>query len=288
MSRKKTSTVALIASFIAVLLGIALFVYRAAFLKGHIPDFPDITVIPKDAEASLQAQAKRARSFRPTDAEAELITRLEDIHLAETGQETEVPSASVERQVDAFRQSLKSAAKTDHARVLLLGDYLADRFQKALEAFLAESPAAGKNQAGEMMRLIMTGGAFYMKAVQRKLINPDHTLNVSKALPAVLFRYRWRILAGLPGDDGFTDTEQKLLFDFTIRYVDKQEVDRRLSAVKRLSALVPGYDSDIAEALVLYEADRYKEAIRVLDGAVARGRQDATVENFRRAIERAL
>ena len=187
MPRKKTTTASLIAIFIAVLMGIGLIVYRAAFSRGHIPNFPSVPINPQDAETSLQAQAKRARSFRPTDAEAELITRLEDIHLAETGEETEVPSASVERQVDAFRQSLGAVAKTDRARALLLGDYLADRFQQALEAFLAESPAAGKNQSGEMMRLIMTGGAFYMQAVQRKLINPDRTLNVSQALPTVLF-----------------------------------------------------------------------------------------------------
>ena len=284
---KSTRVVAVVVA-VLVLLGVGYAAYRTVFLRGHVPAFPTVRFDSAAAETSLRDCAARAERFHPNESEATIIAGLEEIHLSETGEETEIPSATVERQVEAFHRNLGVAAQEHRERILTLGDYLAVRFQSALETYLEAPAPPDESRSGEMMHLIITGGAFYTRAVHRKLINPDRTLNISKALPSVLFRYRWRVLAGLPGTEGFSPFEQKLLYDFTVRFVDAKEVERRRDAVKSLSALLPEYDAVIADALVLYEGKQFKDALRVLNNAENSGRTDAAVKNFRLAVKNRL
>lgn len=272
--------------FFAVLIGTALLSYRAVFLKGRIPDFPSVKFNPEEEKRAVNDLTSRSADFHPTNEESALISNLEEIHLAETGEEAEVPVASLERRVEDLNRNLRAHAAKEPSRFIAIGDYLAGRFQQALEKFLALKPTENRARSAEAMRLTITGGAFYATALRRKMINPDHSLNISKALPQVLFRYRWRAMGGLSPTLEFTPFEQRLLYDFTVRFVDKNEVDRRREAVKALSTLQPGYNAAVAEALVLYEAEKVPEAVKVLDAALAEGRDDKTVVDFRQALLR--
>lgn len=274
----------LAAAFIAVLAGVAAFAYRAVHLKGRIPDFPAVKFTPSEEQQALTRLAKAAADFRPTVEESALISKLEEIHLAETGEETEVPTSSLEKRVADLSAALQARAAEDKSRYLAVGDYLAGRFQHALEKYLAQKPAENQARSGEALRLTITGGAFLATALRRKMINPDHSLNISKALPQVLFRYRWRRMGGLPSALDLSTFEQRLLYDFTIRYVDKNEVDRRRKAVKELSTLQPDYDAAVAEALILLEGENAAAAMKILDAEIESGREDKAVIDFRHAL----
>ena len=271
-----------------VVLGLVL--YQVILSRGHIPDMPRAALEVDGAHRSIEALSKRAEGFAPTEAERALIARLEDLHLAETGAESDaLPTTSVEKQTLDLMQALRKTAGTDRTRFLVLGDFLAFRFHLALEALLKEPMKDRGPHSLSLTRVILFGGAFYRQALARGIIDANGALRGSKALPEILFRTRWRRLAGMKGDEEFDRYEQTVLLDFTVRFVDKIEVKRRLEAARALAAQEPAYDGAIAEAVIYFEAADPQSALKVLRRAETDPHTDKRmVSAFIRAIEKSL
>ncbi len=282
---KKTIEILKVAFGMLAVAAVGFITYKGVSSRGHIPPFPQVRLDSKESEKSLLDTASRAASFSPKEDELKLISMLEQLHLLETGEEEEEPTRSVETRTEELAAALKQAAKQNQERFLLLGDYLAVRFDSALKALLSQKPSKDETRSYAYMRVTLFSGAFYMRAQKSGLIAPDRTLKGSAALPEILFRFRWRLLAGLPGTLELTRFEQKALFDFTARFVDKQDVDRRLKAASKLAELDSTYDAVTAKALIRCEAGQYEQALAILNKATAAGRNDPAFQSFVRAVE---
>jgi hypothetical protein len=181
---------------------------------------------------------------------------------------------------DDVRQAFSDYAEKKRDRYLTLGDLSALDF---LDVLLASLSRTGKNAALDS-RIFLLGGAFFERAKQRGLIRGNGTLAVSTALIPVLFRYRWRLLASLPPRFGFTATENRILYDFEVRFLEPTKTERRLNAVKKLTELSPDYAAVIAEARVLYEAGRTSDALIILQKAAEKEGETQTIERFVKAL----
>ena len=273
---------------IPLLLGFVL--YRVISSRGHIPEMPRAALEADGAHRSIDALSKRIVGFVPTKAERDIITRLEDLHLAETGAKSDTPpTTSVEKQTRDLMQVLKKTAEADRARFLVLGDFLAFRFHLALEALLKQPVKNRGPHSLPLTRVVLFGGAFYRQALARGLIGANGALQSSEALPEILFRTRWRRLAGMKGDEEFDRYEQTALLDFTVRFVDKSEVSRRLDAARKLGARDSTYDGTVADALIYFEGGDPQSALKLLHRAETDPHSDTrTVQAFIRALEESL
>jgi hypothetical protein len=288
LQNNKISKLIRISLLVAAVPIMGLVTYKVVSSKGHIPPFPQPTFKSGEAEKSISDSMLRASSFHPTDDELKLVSMLEQLHLAETGEESEEPTMSVEKRTADLSAALAPAAKKDLTRFLALGDFLATRFDSALKDLLSQKPSTGENRSYALMRVTLFSGAFYTRALRSGLIAPDHTLNGSSALPEILFRYRWRRMGGLPGTVEFSNFEQKALLDFTVRFTDKQNIDRRLKAASDLAVLDKSYDAPIAKALILLDAGQKERAHKTLEQAIAAGRDDTVIDLFQRAVQQEL
>ena len=91
--------------------------------------------------------------------------------------------------------------------------------------------------------------------------------------PAVLFRVRWRHLAGLDIEDSFSTEELRLYYDFVIAFTTQHSVETRLSAITRLKMLDSSFDDVLARAVVFYQGGRSDEAYQELKKAMDGGRR---------------
>jgi hypothetical protein len=272
------------AVFVSVLAGTALVTYRAVSSAGRIPRMPRASLDEKDAEQSILSLTARSADFHPEDEERRLISMLEELHLAECDKEEQAPALSVKKRTENLKQALKRKAANNPTRFFALGDFLALRFHAALEALLLEKPTDKPRRSVALTRVILFGGAFYKQALKRSIITPDRKLTVSKALPEILFRYRWRLLGGVAPAQEFTAFEQKALLDFTVRFADKYKVKKRLDAARKLSKQDPLYDAASAEALIYLEAGQKKKALGVLEKKISQGTATETILLFKKAL----
>lgn len=287
-SKNKAFVFLAVSAFIAVLAGAAVLTYRAVSSAGRIPQIPRASLSEKDAEQSISELTTRAADFHPTDKERHLISMLEALHLAECDKEEKAPSLSVKKRTENLKRALQAEASRNPSRFLELGDFLALRFHAALEALLLEKPTDKPRRSIALTRVTLFGGAFYKQALNRNIITPDRRLTVSKALPEILFRYRWRLLGGVSPSREFTAFEQKAILDFTVRFADKHKVKRRLDAARKLSKKDPAYDGTATEALIFLEAGQKEKALDVLERRISKGNATETILQFKKALKQTI
>jgi hypothetical protein len=139
-----------------------------------------------------------------------------------------------------------------------------------------------RSAAGDEIRRI--GGSFAARAVEREVITEVGEIDGPRNLPSVLFRVRWRALAGIDRREGLEPIEWLAHMDFVLAFSRPTSVEARLQAVGEITKIRPDFDAVLARAIVLHEAGRDGDAKALLDDAIGRGRSDETVTDFARAL----
>jgi hypothetical protein len=78
---------------------------------------------------------------------------------------------------------------------------------------------------------------------------------------------------------------RKVFFDWTIRFSESTNLNKRLAAIGLLHTADPSYDQALAKAVALYEGGKKEDARRVLEQAVSEGRQDETILRFASSLK---
>lgn len=267
----------------AVIIVLVSVVYLLVSSKGHIPELPR-TQLNRDAQAQIRAKwADRTAHFKMTDQERELAGLLNQVHGLETA--TEVDRDALRDALGRFSKKAAVVVGENKERYLLLGDYLALDFQQALLRALADVARDGLESNEETTEEIRNkGGAFWTHALRRGVIDERGRLHVWEVTPAVLFRVRWRHLAGLDMEESFSTEELRLYYDFVVAFTTPDSVETRLSAITRLKALDGSFDDVLARAMVFHQGGRGDEAYQELKKAMDGGRRDTQTVNFFRAL----
>jgi len=274
-----------------VLLGavaLAALVYFLTRRTGDVPDLPRPQFDADQVEQATADLAKRAAEVSLTDDERALIGMLEDLNRAETAEPTGPESAvQVEGMVKAVGEVARARAARNLQRYLRLGDSLAIDFGEALGALLTEARGDGleramRSDAGDEIRRL--GGSFASRAIERGLLTEDGAIDGSVLLPHVLFRVRWRALAGLDRREGLAAVEWLAHMDFVLTFSRPSSVEARLQAIDEIVKTQPEFDALLARAIVYHEAGMDDEALSLLSEAIAAGRADDAVTDFARTI----
>jgi hypothetical protein len=121
--------------------------------------------------------------------------------------------------------------------------------------------------------------------VERGLVDGSARLRVPAVTPVVLFKSRWRLLARLGPEEGFTPLERRARLDFVIAFSSPEAPERRLTAAVDLKRLDPSYDDVLARAVILHEAGQDREALALLEKSRQAGREDPVLRAFVRVLE---
>ncbi len=289
--RGRRSGFAMRIAVVLAALCIAAAVFRMVSSKGRIPQLPRVVLSATEERTATEALRRRTAAFVPSAQETGLVQLFEQMHRAETerlrkGANDKGPLGEQE----AFRQAALQAVSLDESRFLLLGDWLALRFQDAFVKVLAHAQQHGieavTTEGSEMMRrLLLSGGTFFFRAVKAGAITPDGKLSASQIAPQVLFRVRWRHLAKVRLDEGFSAAEKKAHFDFVAAFASPVAEQSRVRAVSELKRLDKSYDNTVALGIVLHEAGNDKAAYDVVSKTMKNGRKDTALLEFAKALE---
>jgi hypothetical protein len=277
-----------IALVVAGALALAALVYLLARRGGEVPDLPRPRFADAEVSEALRELAARAARATVTDDERALIGMIEELNLAETAEQVGPETAvQVEGMVKAVGEVARARAARNLERYLRLGDSLALEFDGALEAVLAGARREGlvramRSEAGAELKRI--GGSFAARAVERGVITDSGEIDGPQLLPSVLFRVRWRALAGVDRREGLAPVEWLAHMDFVLAFSKPSSVEARLQAIGEISRLQPEFDALLARAVVLHEAGRDGDARALLDEAIDRGRSDESVADFVRSL----
>ncbi len=290
MATMNTNSKAILSAviFVATLFATATAIYYSISIQGYLPEFPKVSTSVEEAEKSIAGLFLRTKDMSLTEKEKDFVNQLEELHLAETNELSDPPSLSIEKRVENLQRSLSEAARDNIDRFLLLGDFLAARFHSALEALLSEKQGVAPNRSTAVMRVNVFGGAFYKQAIERGIIDNAKGVNGSVALPQIMFRYRWRLLADLKKDLEFSDFEKRVLLDFVARFSNKHEASKRLNAVTELAQMDLSYDIELASALILSEAGRTHEALLYLEDAISGKPDNKKLKGLYRLLQETL
>jgi hypothetical protein len=250
-----------------------------------VPPMPRAAVPEEEVARALSELEQRTGAFTPDERERELVRIMERLNSAESG----VAGAGKGRDeakalMDEFKDRAAEVIAADEGRFLRLGELGAMEFHDALAGVLREARLRGLDAAladgGEKAARLRRAGGTFMRLAERGLFGRDGTMSASPLLPEVLFRRRWCALAGRPGAEGLSEAERKVSLDFVVAFGDPGDVMTRVRAVDELAALDPGYDADVARALVYHQGGQAQRAIQVLEKAAAARPGDAVVAGF--------
>lgn len=258
--------------------------------EGRVPDMPRTAIGESEQQRAMQALFARARDFKWKESDLEVQKKLTGLHQLETQDRDGFDrSSEIEVKIAELKESMQNATGGDAAYLLLLGDAFAVQFHRALENLLATMKRRGQKGWAEKEKAALRvvrekGGSFFERARKRGVIDDDGTLQVSEMTPQVLFRYRWRHMAGLDWDRELLPVEKKAYFDFIVRFSSKSAVMERLSAVEGLHALDKKYEREIARAIILFDGQEFAAARSELKRAIANRRSTATAQAFLNAL----
>jgi hypothetical protein len=278
-------------SLVLVLLGVvalAALVFFLARRGGEIPPLPRPGFDDGEVRRSLEELAARAKEVSITDDERTLLEMFEKLNRAETAEPQGPETArQVEGMVKAVGEVALARATRNPERYLRLGDSMAVEFDRALNAVLERARSGGlaralESEAGDDLRRL--GGSFVKRAVERELIDDSGEIDGPAHLAQVLFRVRWRAIAGMDRRRGLSPVEWLAHMDFALTFSRPESVELRLQAIDEIQKLGPGFDALLARAIVLHEAGMSGEALALLDEAIAGGRKDEPVLDFARFL----
>ncbi len=269
----------------AVLLVVGVYYFVSS--KGRIPSLPRVHLTADDQNQAIEELLSRIKDYKPTTEEKELALLLTRIHRLETTQKDD--GAKLPEVLKLFNEAASDVIRKDKKRYLLLGDFLAFEFAKALENLLTLVRRDGFSMMNardnkKVEEIKIKGGSFLTRARRRGVIGDKGQLHVPKITPQVLFRIRWRHMGGLAIEEGLNSQEKLAYFDFVVAFTDPLSLKRRLGAIKHLKEIDNSYDDLIARAIVLHESGSDRDAYRELKIAIDQGRSDAEILNFAKAL----
>ncbi|MFO8072128.1 MAG: hypothetical protein R6V85_09660 [Polyangia bacterium] len=260
----------------AVALGVLVY-FLAGGGRGAVPSMPRAELSESAVAESLNALERRASSIEPSDDDRGLLSLLEDLHASETAERVGPDTARrIEELLRVIREEAQSALARDREGYLALGDRQAWLFHSAMLDVLEAARGRGLESVGaeRRSRLVRLGGAFFQRALDRGLVTEDGELNGPDHLPSVLFRVRWRMLAGMDAHADLEPVEIAAHLDFVAAFAPPAEVERRLEAIEKLAERDESYDAVLARAVALTEGGRVSEAYDLLRAARENGRKD--------------
>lgn len=258
--------------------------------KGRVPSMPRTAIEESEQQRAMQALMARTRDFKWKKSDLVVKQKLTDLHQLETQDQNALDRASaIKGKIVELKESMQNATGGDTERLLLLGDAFAVQFHRALKNLLAIMKQRGQKGWAEKENAALRvtrekGGSFFERARKRGVIDDDGSLHVSEMTPQVLFRYRWRHMAGLDWDRGLLPAEKKAYFDFIVRFSSKSAVRERLSAVEGLHELDKTYEREIARAIIFVDGQEISAARSELKSAIANRRSTTTAQAFLNAL----
>jgi hypothetical protein len=243
-----------------------------------------------EQQRAMQALLARTRDFKWKKTDLEVKQKLTELHQLETQDRDGLNrSAEIKVKIAALKESMQNATGGDTAYLLLLGDAFAVQFHRALENLLAIMKKRGQKGWAEKEKAALQvvrekGGSFFERARKRGVIDDDGSLHVPEVTPQVLFRYRWRHIAGLDWDTGLLPVEKTAYFYFVVRFSSKSAVMERLSAVEGLYKFDKTYEREIARAIIFFDGQELAAARSELKSAIANRRSTTTAQAFLNAL----
>jgi hypothetical protein len=269
-------------------IALAALVYFLTRRSGEVPDLPRPRFTADEVERAVAQVEERAREVSLTDDERMLVAMIGDLNRAETAEPVGPESAvEIEGLVKAVGELARARAARNLERYLRLGDAQAVEFDRAVDELLARARRVGVERAmaseagDELQRL---GGSFAARAIERGVITGGGEIDGPALLPLVLFRVRWRALAGVDRREGLSPLEWRAYMDFVLTFSKPSSVETRLQAIDEIADLEPGFDALLARAIVYHEAGMDDDALALLGEAIAGGRDDEAVTGFARSI----
>lgn len=250
-----------------------------------VPPMPRVGITPAEESVDLDRIKKSLTSLRLGAEIGTYLEKIEQLNLSEIDTTAENPST-----LETVQREARAMSHDDPEGYRLLGMKLSLEFMDLLESLLADAVQASSVKSAfqqdqpRAKRLERLGGSFLRHAMDKGVIESDGRLNVSRLALAVMFQARWNHLGGLAPDDGLGPASRKAFFDWTARFTEPVNLNKRLSAIGMLKAQETSYDDVLAKAIVLYEAGKKDEALSILNAAIATGRQDKPTVDFARAL----
>jgi hypothetical protein len=172
----------------------------------------------------------------------------------------------------------------------LLGMKFSLEFKDLMDSLLDDAANGGIASALERDparadRLKKLGGSFLRRAMDKGVIESNGHMHAPRLALQTMFQARWNHLGGLAPDDTLGPVARKVFFDWTIRFSESTNLNKRLAAIGLLHTADPSYDQALAKAVALYEGGKKEDARRVLEQAVSEGRQDETILRFASSLK---
>lgn len=290
LEKKRGALVGGIVALVALVAAAGVFFWVRG--EGDLPQMPRAHISKAEQDEAVEALLGRIKGFAMYPLEQEMVTILEKINNVEVDDSLSEDQRreKLEPLLAQFNRKAREQIIVDVSRYLEFGDYLAMRFEEALQKVLDEASQKGLGavlaEGGPSVReLEAKGGSFLDRAVEVGAIGPDGELRAAKIAPQVLFRVKWRHMGSLSVDTEFTPVEQLAYLDFVVRYSKPESLNKRLSAIVALANFDDDYDATMARALVLYQAEKKADAYTELKSAIDEGRQDPEILEFAHEIQ---
>ncbi len=247
---------------------------------------PQVEVTEHEIEVEEVRLFKRVGELVVSVDEQGIIEKLRAMHLAEyEAYKGNVDAKVLEDATNELKKAAASYANIELRRYLAFGDYLAYEFTKKLKVILDQAKKEGLQKTlngggAEVGDLVKASGAYVHHALKTEILKEDGSYNVARILPMVQFRIRWRGLGGVPLDEGISETDRKVHFNFVLSNPLRASVNSRMAAAYQLAQVDESFDRPLAEAIVLNEEGKTVLAIETLDKAVESGEENAAHATF--------
>jgi tetratricopeptide (TPR) repeat protein len=256
--------------------------------NGSVPSMPSLNINQNELKDAVDRLHKRADSVKKLNSyQASTLEAFFKLNMVEISSKD--PQTVIAAQA-GFEQQTQIPATAKKERYLLLGDYVAVKFEKALKKVLLRAENEGLKKIinledADYANLVKLSGSFLVSLIQRGAVAEDGKLLIPDYMPQIIFRRRWRMLGGLPYRYNFLEVEALVDNYYLLMQTEPSLVDKRLKAVKRVKQLTPDFDYILARAIVYYEGKERQRAIEVLKSAIDSDADNFTAQQFLRFLK---
>lgn len=253
--------------------------------RTHVPPMPRAAITAQEELDELTRIKDALKALRTGKDIHLFIEKVEALNLAEID-----PSHVSESELRAAQEAARAMAHENPEGYRLLGMKFSLEFKDLMETLLDDAsrggiPSALERDAARANRLNKLGGSFLRRAMEKGVIESNGHMHAPRLSLQTMFQARWNHLGGLSPDDSLGPVARKVFFDWTARFSEPTNLNKRLSAIGLLHMADPSYDETLAKAIALYEGGRREDARRVLEQAIADGRQDETILRFASSLK---
>ncbi|MBN2716941.1 MAG: hypothetical protein JXX14_13900 [Deltaproteobacteria bacterium] len=256
--------------------------FLASPRNGALPPMPEVKIDRTQMAFAVNRFKKRAGAVTVERWQQNLINAYKKLNIAEARFDD---AKTIEFLHRIFVEKSEIPQTAQKERYLLLGDYLALKFEGQLQKVLTDVQRMGLERVTaernhNYQELIALSGNFFKESVQIGLIRPDGQLRVAPYVPQILFRKRWRVLGELPFRYQFLEIESLADAAYQLRFGKPSAMEMRLRAIAQIRRLDPDFNHQIASALVYYEGQESNRAIDVLKRALVKTPDNFTMNQF--------